>query len=241
MNSLGGRRATAEGRAATGRGPWLYTALTACAWLALVLIHVSEQAWYFGHEVLGARSVPPPLALAGFSTGWLLMSLAMMLPGVLPALARLHGTATGRLPSAWLAGYLSPWMLLGFAFAAVDLVVHVIVAPRYPLSLARVPTLLWLMVGVQVLGRALGGGYRRRHGAGSACESEQIRDVRTAFLGGWRAGLADVRHDWLLMIAASAVHGEAVRALVAMCVATVLMNLSPHRGLANLSFRRKVA
>src|SRR5690606_5536121 len=134
-----------------GRALGSHVALVAGAWLALVLIHYSPHGRYFGHEVLGESALAPPAAAGLFTAGWLIMIVAMMLPAALPVLARLlRGGAVGHV-ATWLVGNLSPWLLLGFAFGAADLVVHSVVAPHYPLLVARLPSILWLAAGLRLL------------------------------------------------------------------------------------------
>lgn len=188
--------------------------LVGCAWLTLLLIHASPYATYFGHGVLGESSVSPPTALGLFATGWLLMLLAMMVPGALPDLLR--AVARGSRASSWLAGNLAPWMLFGFAFAAADLVVHSVIAPRFPLAAAGAPVWLWLAAGTYHL---IVMAPRDR---GAAARAE-----RRAFLLGWRAGSRCLGTDWLLMLAVAGSHDQ----LLVMAAATVVMGSRSYVGL----------
>jgi len=180
--------------------------LVAAAWLLLWAIQRSEHAWLFSHEVLGARGLAPALAVAGYMSGWILMSLAMMLPGELPTLAGVSANC-----SAWLAGYLSPWLLFGFAFGAVDLLVHVLVAPVHPQLVARAPAILWGAAGVQLLVRFVGARRRRSPRSG----------MKTSFARGWCEGRICLRRDWLLMLT---VVGSGHGSLLVMAAATVVMS-----------------
>lgn len=151
-----------------------YAAVVAAAWLALTLIHYSPYAGYFGHEVLGQGAFAPPAAVGLFTSGWLLMIVAMMVPAALPTLAHLlRGHSVG-LTAVWLAGILAPWALLGFVFAAGDLVVHSAVAPRYPL-LRR-----WAAVPPVAGGRSQpprGGGQEAWLGGGATLERTTLTPV----------------------------------------------------------------
>ena len=194
--------------------------LVAAAWLALALIHYSPYARYFTHEVLGESAFSPPAAVALFTGGWLIMIVAMMVPGVMPVLAHsLRGGAVGHW-ATWLAGNVSPWLLLGFAFAAADLVIHSQVAPRYPLLAARLPSLLWLAAGAQLVlvSAALNRVDAPHTRAGMTTH-------RSAFLRGWRTGLADLGAGWLMMLAVAGSHGH----LAVMAAVTVLMSAPSYR------------
>lgn len=203
-------RAVAVARGRLAGRPWRgvsgYVTLVAAAWLLLWAIQRSEHAWLFSHEVLGARGLAPALAVAGYMSGWILMSLAMMLPGELPTLAGVSANC-----SAWLAGYLSPWLLFGFAFGAVDLLVHVLVAPVHPQLVARAPAILWGAAGVQLLVRFVGARRRRSPRSG----------MKTSFARGWCEGRICLRRDWLLMLT---VVGSGHGSLLVMAAATVVMS-----------------
>ncbi len=249
MRASAERRVPPTTAAFLGRGLGGYAALAAGAWLALALVHGSERSWYFGHEVLGAPTISPPLAVGTFMAGWLLMTLAMMLPGSLPELASRRRRGTGGQAAMWLAGDLSPWLLLGFAFATADLLMHGVVAPLWPLWAARAPALLWLAAGAHRLVLASGNGARDPSAptlraavggdsaaaggylalAAGAFGARRSRGGRAAaFVSGWRTGLACLRSGWLLMLAvAGAGHGE----LVAMAAATLLMSAPAYRPL----------
>src|SRR5690606_32728944 len=126
-----------------------------------------------------------------FTAGWLIMIVAMMLPAALPVLARLlRGGAVGHV-ATWLVGNLSPWLLLGFAFGAADLVVHSVVAPHYPLLVARLPSILWLAAGLRLLLAPTA------PNKGDTPPSRPLAHTqRSDFLRGWQYGLACLRDGW---------------------------------------------
>lgn len=212
--------ATSQGRSAVRPGPSVggYVVLVAAAWLALGAIQGSEHAWFFRHEVLGARGFAPPLAVTGYISGWSLMLVAMMVPNVLPALARARGVRRaengakhGRERAAWLAGYLAPWLLFGFAFGAADLLVHVLIAPLQPQLVTRAPAIFWLAAGAQLLVRVVAAHALPQHLPGTTM----------TFVGGWFDGWVCLRRDWLLMLA---VVGSGHDNLLVMAAATVVMS-----------------
>lgn len=82
-----------EDRDALGR--WLYSGafagLIGGAWVVLGLPGASGAAPYFSHEISGDREIWPLGARAAiFVAGWVLMSVAMMLPSSLPLVTVFH-------------------------------------------------------------------------------------------------------------------------------------------------------
>lgn len=187
--------------------------MVVAAWSALVLIRASPFADYFGHALLGERSISPPVGVAVFASSWLVMLLAMMLPGVLPRLA--VGSPRGS-RTVWVVGVLTPWMALGFAFAAADLAVHLLLDPRLPLTVWRLPGWVWLAAGAHHL-LAPTDTYR-----GAVVRTGSVtREPRAALVAGWHEGRVHLRRGWLLMLAvASSPVGEL---LVVMALATAVM------------------
>lgn len=112
----------------------LLLALSACAWLALAAWEYSPYAHFMHAEALGIPGVacaPPARAQqAGlYLAGWLLMTLAMMLPTILPLVA-VFAKLTERRPDraalvAWLAaGYVAAWAAFGVVALALHALVH---------------------------------------------------------------------------------------------------------------------
>lgn len=125
-----GREGGAGRRAAF---PLVLTALILVAWAQLSLWSLSPYARYLDHralEELPFRLSPRYLALLGaFVVGWLLMSVAMMLPSSLPLVRIFHRMVgrrpdRGRLVALLVAGYLAVWTLVGLLAHLGDLGVH---------------------------------------------------------------------------------------------------------------------
>ena len=114
-------------------GPVL-VALCAAAWAALVAWELSPYAHHMHEQPLGVPSLacsqPAPVAHAAlFVGGWVLMTVAMMLPTTLPlatVFARLTRLRPDRTLLALLlvAGYLVAWTAFGIAAHALYLVLH---------------------------------------------------------------------------------------------------------------------
>lgn len=115
-------------------------ALAALAWVTLALWeggpygrYLSHGAWIpqgaaaeICHAVPGGAAVLAPLL---YVAGWLLMSVAMMLPSILPLLAIFRRVASGRQDRALLlglviAGYLMAWTLFGCLAQTLDGALH---------------------------------------------------------------------------------------------------------------------
>jgi predicted metal-binding membrane protein len=104
----------------------LVLALSATAWLGLLLVSRSRYQENLGHDRLAEAGPAVFLLLLG---GWLLMTVAMMSPAALPFLAGFRN-ATGRRPD-WpllvalaVGGYFGAWLLVGFGLQTADLVLH---------------------------------------------------------------------------------------------------------------------
>jgi predicted metal-binding membrane protein len=116
-------------------GRWLYggtlVGLIGGAWAALGLLGASAYAPYFSHAFeWGDEPWPVAARVAVFVAGWVLMSVAMMLPSSLPLVTVFH---TITRPAWWLvvlliAGYLGIWALFGLVASLADgLIVHALV------------------------------------------------------------------------------------------------------------------
>ena len=126
------------------RDAWLPVigGLIALAWLTLALWAHSPYGRYLDHDdwlqsgfaasicrTLPAGSLVLPALL--YVGGWLLMTIAMMLPTVLPLLAIFARMTASRPDRGWLlglliAGYLSIWMLFGLLAHGADMGLHAI-------------------------------------------------------------------------------------------------------------------
>jgi predicted metal-binding membrane protein len=124
------------------RGPFLPVigSLIALAWITLALWERSPYGRYLDHgdwtatglaaeicRVLPSGRVMLPALL--YVVGWLLMSVAMMLPGIVPLLDIFRRVSSARadrhiLLALVVAGYLAVWLLFGIAARGLDLELH---------------------------------------------------------------------------------------------------------------------
>ena len=194
-------------------GPVL-VALCAVAWAALVAWELSPYAHHMHEEPLGAPSLacarPAPLVHAAlFVGGWVLMTLAMMLPTTLPLVtvfARLTRLRPERalLGLLLVVGYLVVWTAFGVAAHALYLALH---------SSLEGSGWLWANAWVAgVLGLALAGTFqfsRLKHRCLDECRSplafavarwQGVAPRREAFRLGVDHGLYCVGCCWALML-----------------------------------------
>jgi predicted metal-binding membrane protein len=108
-------------------------ALIAVCWLALSLWSLSPYSPFLSHEVLETVefTITPEYVrlLLVFVVGWMLMTIAMMLPTSLPLIAMFHRLTRSRtnrtqLVALLIAGYLLVWMIFGILAHLGDLLVH---------------------------------------------------------------------------------------------------------------------
>lgn len=135
------------------RNAWLpvVTGLVALAWLTLAIWEHSPYGRYLDHGrwteigLAGSlcRALPAgPLVLPAvlYVTGWLLMTVAMMVPTVLPLLAIFARMIQGRadrgvLIALLILGYLSIWVAFGFLAHSADMGLHAAAAGNAFLTL----------------------------------------------------------------------------------------------------------
>jgi predicted metal-binding membrane protein len=131
---------------------WTIGSLIALAWLTLWIWDRSPYGRYLQHDQLGEIGLDAPgsavLAATLYLTGWLLMTVAMMLPTVLPLLEIFRRLTAQRPERAKLlavvvVGYLSIWGAFGAAAHLADWLLHQVVE--------RVP---WLEAHPWVIGAA---------------------------------------------------------------------------------------
>ena len=109
----------------------LLVILSALAWLALWLWGQSPYSRYLDHHNLDAVTANLGL-MPLFVAGWVVMTIAMMLPTSLPlitlfdTLTRQRPTHT-RLVMLLVGGYLAAWSLFGVVIYASDYVLHQII------------------------------------------------------------------------------------------------------------------
>jgi predicted metal-binding membrane protein len=107
-------------------------ALVLLAWAVLAAWGASPLAPLLSHRAL-AGGGPTVLRLAAFGLGWLVMTVAMMLPGSLPLINLFRALTCGRadrarLTAYLLAGYLGVWSAFGVAAFLADAALHRAVA-----------------------------------------------------------------------------------------------------------------
>jgi predicted metal-binding membrane protein len=104
-----------------------FAALVGGAWLALGLLGASAYAPYVSHEILSDARWPAPARVAIFVGGWLLMTVAMMLPSSLPLVTVFRTVArSAPLVALLLLGYLWIWTLFGLLAFLVDGALHIV-------------------------------------------------------------------------------------------------------------------
>ena len=197
---LGGRRDRAILFAA-------FAAVVGLGWVALVLWGASPYARYLSHGELehGAGAAETGL----FVGGWLLMTIAMMLPTTWPLLVTFQAlvrrrTRPGRLVVLLALGYVVTWSIVGLLLHSADRLVH-----------AAVDAVPWLGAHPGIIGAAtilVAGIYQfapLKYRCLEECRSplgfvlnhwRGVRERREAFLLGVRHGLFCVGCCWSLML-----------------------------------------
>jgi predicted metal-binding membrane protein len=105
------------------------------AWFALVVWGQSPYGRFLDHKNLDAVRTEGSPVLLIFVLGWILMTVAMMLPTSLPLVTLFQGMVharadRGRLVSLLLVGYLGVWAVFGLVVHAGDAALHVLVASQ---------------------------------------------------------------------------------------------------------------
>jgi predicted metal-binding membrane protein len=122
-------------RSRPGRGGGLLlvllVALVGFGWAALWAWSTSPAARYLDHRDLDADGLTAT-TVALFTAGWLLMTIAMMLPTSLPLLATFRAVVgrrphPDRLATLVVAGYLAGWTAVGFGMFVADSGIHALV------------------------------------------------------------------------------------------------------------------
>jgi predicted metal-binding membrane protein len=104
-------------------------ALALGAWAALIAWGASPYAGLLSHRELAESGGLTPLRLIAFTAGWLLMTIAMMLPSSLP-LVNLFGRFVARrydrstLTLSLVLGYLAVWAAFGILAFLGDAAIH---------------------------------------------------------------------------------------------------------------------
>lgn len=109
--------------------------LIVTAWLLLAVWQGSAHAGLLSHETLGHHGPPLAARVAAFIPGWLLMTVAMMLPGSLPQLnSHARPDRRGMAGLLLVTGYLLPWLLFGGLAYVGDYYLHQLVDHAGPLA-----------------------------------------------------------------------------------------------------------
>lgn len=111
----------------------LMASLVIVAWCALWIWDRSPYSRYLGHSeigAIGANSLVMPITL--YLIGWILMTVAMMLPTALPLLEMFRRLSAqrpdrARLLTLVIAGYLAVWLGFGIFAHGADWAVHEVV------------------------------------------------------------------------------------------------------------------
>jgi len=116
---------------------WTISSLIALAWLTLWIWDRSPYGRYLKHEQLGEIGLDGSLGSALLAAtlyliGWTLMTVAMMLPTVIPLLEIFRRLTSQRrdrakLLAAVIGGYLAIWVTFGAAAHAADWLLHQLV------------------------------------------------------------------------------------------------------------------
>lgn len=188
-------------------------ALIALSWLALAIWSLSTYAHYLDHDAI--KHVPSAFSshyislLLVFVAGWVLMTVAMMLPTSLPLVLlferMVHARADRRrLVVLLIAGYLAVWTVFGGLAHVGDLLIHEVVH-----HVAWLDANAWV-ISAAIL--ALAGLYQfsaLKYACLEACRSplsfiaahwQGRREGRGAFRLGVQHGLFCVGCCWSLML-----------------------------------------
>jgi len=191
------------------RPPLGIVSLILTAWTLLLLVSVSPYAGLLSHHAVGERGLSPVLTFALFMTGWLLMTVAMMLPGTLPTLARLQEKSRATFDACWVVGYLAVWLEIGPLVYAGDLALHASLEPRFPLAVVWIPAVVLLAAGLYQFTP-----WKRICLAACGETLEAPHTGLDALASGWRHGLACVGSCWALMLVMAALGGMSLAWMV---------------------------
>ncbi len=160
----------------------LLAGLSALAWAVLWVWGRSPYGAFLSHESLEHVDLFGPVAVV-FVLGWVVMTVAMMLPTSLPLVALFHSMTRTRpnhraLMALLITGYLGVWTVFGVAIHQGDWFVHRGV-DRLPRLLARP----WIISAAIVAGAGLYQFSRLKY----RC-LEQCRSPYSFIAGHWRGG-----------------------------------------------------
>lgn len=135
-----------------GAQRWSYVAtasLTLLAWSVLVVWSLSPYAKWLDHAQMDHIAAPLTIRLAIFALGWILMVVAMMLPGTLLLLTRCLGNEplSARRTMPLIVPYLTVWTVFGSLSYWGDTALHEYVEHHSVLAGAIAPGVV-LLAGV---------------------------------------------------------------------------------------------
>jgi predicted metal-binding membrane protein len=118
-------RAASDGRIFTA----VLVGLIGLAWATLLAWGASPWTAYLSHEQLEGAALAPDGRFAALLAGWVLMTLAMMLPTSLPLVSIFRRMTSpradgGRLVALLVGGYLAVWTLFGTVMHVLDMGIH---------------------------------------------------------------------------------------------------------------------
>jgi predicted metal-binding membrane protein len=181
--------------------------IVAAGWTALAVWGASPWSRYLGHGGLAEESGPADVAL--FVGGWVLMTVAMMLPTTWPLLVTFQALVRrrqrpGRLVGLLAAGYVVTWSIVGLLLHTADRFVHLAVE-----SVAWLGERPGLIAAATVLVAGIYQFSPLKYRCLDECRSplgfvmnhwRGERERREAFLLGVRHGLFCVGCCWSLML-----------------------------------------
>lgn len=199
--------------------------LVLAAWLLLVAWSLSPYAEWLEHAEMEHIAAPPAVRLAVFALGWVLMIVAMMLPGTLLLLARgpQNGSYSVQQLAPLIAAYVAPWLLFGALSYLGDGALHELVEHNPALAGAIAPGVL-LLAGVYqftpfkraCLARCQSLGAPLAPLATSA--AAESAHGRSAWAQGLRHGLNCLGACWALMLLMFAFGGASLLWMLALGV-----------------------
>lgn len=190
------------------RRPFVAAAgLVLAAWATLAAWSLSPYAEWLDHARMEHIAAPPIVRLAGFTLGWTLMIIAMMLPGTLLLLARgWRGEPGSRARFAPLiAAYLLPWLAFGVFSYLGDGALHEVVDHNPAVAGVIAPGVL-LLAGLYQFTPLKRASMARCRRVGEMFTAPGQANQRGWALG-LRHGLACLGSCWALMLLMFALGG----------------------------------
>jgi predicted metal-binding membrane protein len=191
----------------------VFVAIVLACWLALLLWGLSPAGYLLNHDTLGHRVVRLDgrylFTVMFFTLGWILMTVAMMLPTTLPLLDIFRNVTRTRSDRSTLlliliAGYLAIWGCFGLLIHLLDFFIH-----RTVDSDAWLHSHAWLLVAFPFITAGIYQFSPLKHICLDKCRSpfsfvaQHWRGTsarRTSFVLGLRHGIFCLGCCWALML-----------------------------------------